>query len=440
MSRRRDGAAAVSTAVCVGHTETPALAGIASTVANPPSTAGGTTTRRYTGALRGGRDALTGRRRRRLGTATALVAALALGGAVVPSLPAGASASQSQSNLVTAHGAPILGSPPADLEKPAVGIASTPSHRGYWIVASDGGVFSFGDATFYGSAGDVALRRPIVAMVPTPTGHGYWLAANDGGVFSFGDAPFLGSLAEHPLAAPITSIAATPSGDGYWLVGSDGGVFAFGDARYFGSTGTLHLAAPVVGMTRTADGDGYYLASSDGGVFAFGNAPFRGADVDAQAAPAVGIASSPTADGYAIVRADGHVFAYGMPYQGDAAFLNGPPAIGIATGVQGYWIAHGATLPAAPTIDLSQNAFLACTRRHESDTSGGYHAVSRSGIYRGAYQFDRSTWDNTARRAGRLDLVGVDPAAASPADQDFLAFELHSWAGAAPWGGRCGGM
>jgi hypothetical protein len=437
MSRRRIGAAAGSAAALACHTETPALAGIASTVATPPSTAGGTTTGRYTGALRGGRAARMGRRGRLLASATALLAALALGGAVVQSVPAGAASPPS--NIVTAHGAPDLGSPPAGLAKPAVGIASTPTHRGYWIVASDGGVFSFGDAQFFGSAGDVPLQRPIVAMVPTPSGHGYWLAANDGGVFSFGDAPYLGSLAGHPLEAPITSIAATPSGEGYWLVGSDGGVFAFGDARYFGSTGTLHLNAPVVDITSTAGGDGYYLGSSDGGVFAFGNAPFRGAVIDPQASPAVGIAASPSSDGYVVARADGHVFAFGMPYFGDAANIDAPPVVGIATGVQGYWLAHGATPPPIPAIDLSQDPFLVCTRHHESDTSGGYHAVSGTGVYRGAYQFNRSTWDNTARRAGRFDLVGVDPAAAAPADQDFLAYQLHSWAGAAPWGGRCGG-
>ena len=39
------------------------------------------------------------------------------------------------------------------LNKPIVGIAATPDGGGYWLVASDGGIFSFGDATFYGSAG-----------------------------------------------------------------------------------------------------------------------------------------------------------------------------------------------------------------------------------------------------------------------------------------------
>ena len=74
-------------------------------------------------------------------------------------------------------------------------MASTPDGRGYWLVASDGGIFSFGDAPFYGSTGALALNDPIVAMAPTPDGRGYWLMAADGGIFTFGDAAFYGSTA-----------------------------------------------------------------------------------------------------------------------------------------------------------------------------------------------------------------------------------------------------
>jgi hypothetical protein len=50
------------------------------------------------------------------------------------------------------------------LNKPIVGMASTPSGRGYWLVATDGGTFSFGDAAFFGSTGAPALNKPIVGM------------------------------------------------------------------------------------------------------------------------------------------------------------------------------------------------------------------------------------------------------------------------------------
>jgi hypothetical protein len=80
---------------------------------------------------------------------------------------------------------------------------------------------------------------------------------------------------------------------------------------------------------------------------------------------------------------------------------------------------------------------LACIRAHESDSAGGYEAVSSGGTYRGAYQFLPSTWDSTAAGSGRDDLVGVDPASASPSDQDAMASHLYSQAGAQPWGGGC---
>jgi hypothetical protein len=43
-------------------------------------------------------------------------------------------------------------------------MAATPTGAGYWLVASDGGIFAFGDATFYGSTGAIRLNQPIVGM------------------------------------------------------------------------------------------------------------------------------------------------------------------------------------------------------------------------------------------------------------------------------------
>jgi hypothetical protein len=162
---------------------------------------------------------------------------------------------------------------------PAVGIAETPSGLGYWLVASDGGIFAFGDAGFYGSMGAKPLNRAIVGMAPTPDGRGYWLVASDGGIFAFGDAGFYGSMGGRPLNEPIVGMARTPDGQGYWLVASDGGIFAFGDAGFYGSMGGTSLNAPVVGMTSTVSGRGYSMAAADGGVFTFGDAVFRGSAV-----------------------------------------------------------------------------------------------------------------------------------------------------------------
>jgi hypothetical protein len=47
-------------------------------------------------------------------------------------------------------------------------MTATPSGNGYRLVASDGGIFAFGDARFHGSTGDLTLARPIVGMAHTP--------------------------------------------------------------------------------------------------------------------------------------------------------------------------------------------------------------------------------------------------------------------------------
>ena len=93
------------------------------------------------------------------------------------------------------------------LNQPVVGMAPTPDHRGYWLVASDGGVFAYGDAGFYGSTGSIRLNKPIIGMIPTLDGRGYWLVASDGGVFAFGDAHFYGSAGGENLAYPVTAAA-----------------------------------------------------------------------------------------------------------------------------------------------------------------------------------------------------------------------------------------
>jgi uncharacterized protein YkwD len=101
-------------------------------------------------------------------------------------------------------------------------MAPTPTGRGYWLVASDGGIFAFGDARFHGSTGALTLARPIVGMAAAPTGSGYWLVASDGGVFAFGAARFAGSAAHAP-AQPAVGMAASSRG-GYWIVTQFGAV------------------------------------------------------------------------------------------------------------------------------------------------------------------------------------------------------------------------
>ncbi|HET6964773.1 MAG TPA: hypothetical protein VFH58_08360 [Acidimicrobiales bacterium] len=137
-----------------------------------------------------------------------------------------------------------------------VALVGTADDQGYWIVDNDGGVFSFGDAVFYGSMGGHPLSAPVLAAAGTPDRRGYWLAGSDGGVFSFGDAHFGGSVAGFKLAAPVIAMAANPSGPGYWLAAVDGGVFALGGAPFLGSMGGVPLDRPVYSMVATANGAG----------------------------------------------------------------------------------------------------------------------------------------------------------------------------------------
>jgi hypothetical protein len=135
---------------------------------------------------------------------------------------------------------------------------------GYQEVASDGGIFSFGDAQFHGSTGATHLNQPIVGMASTADGNGYWLVASDGGIFSFGDAQFHGSTGATHLNQPIVGMASTADGNGYWLVASDGGIFSFGDAQFHGSTGATHLNQPIVGMASGGAGSASHGVAGGG--------------------------------------------------------------------------------------------------------------------------------------------------------------------------------
>ena len=232
------------------------------------------------------------------------------------------------------------------LNRPIVGLAATPSGNGYWVVATDGGIFAFGDAHYFGSTGGIVLNQPIVGMAATPDGGGYWFVASDGGVFSYGDAAFHGSTGNIHLNQPIVGMAPTPSGNGYWLVARDGGIFAFGDAAFHGSTGNIHLNQPIVGMAAHPGGDGYWFVAADGGIFAFGDAAFHGSTADLPITGTIAaMAATPDGQGYWLTTAQGAVYNFGDALsEGGLTGTVPQPVVGMAaspTG-HGYWLATSA--------------------------------------------------------------------------------------------------
>ena len=229
----------------------------------------------------------------------------------------------------TVSGGPVATTtpPPPPTTTPPTRPAPT---YGYWLVGSDGGIFTFGSAQFYGSTGSIRLQRPVVGISPTANKGGYWLVASDGGIFAFGDAGYFGSIPgdglspagsglPHSLNAPIVAMVPSSDGGGYFMVASDGGVFAFGDARFAGSCpGMGGCSGAAVSVVPDASGNGYWLVTQTGNVYAFGDARFYGAPGN-QGSPVTSAARTADGGGYWVLLADGAVYAYG-----DAVPRGGP--------------------------------------------------------------------------------------------------------------------
>lgn len=243
--------------------------------------------------------------------------------------------------------------PSAPCPPPVTSHVSASTH-GYWLVGSDGGIFSFGSAQFYGSTGSLKLQRPVVGIVATRDDGGYWLDASDGGVFSFGDSRFYGSIPglgfypagsglPHSLNAPIVGMVPSNDDAGYFMVASDGGVFAFGDAHFAGSCpGIGGCAGAAVTVMPDASGSGYWLVTQTGNVFAFGDASYDGAP-GSTGSPVTSAVRTPNGDGYWILTANGSIYSYGDAGGfGDAAGnfngLDSATAIFVTTDGAGYWV------------------------------------------------------------------------------------------------------
>ncbi len=230
-----------------------------------------------------------------------------------------------------------------------------PAPHGYWLVGSDGGIFTFGSAQFYGSTGSLHLQRPVVGIVPTTDRAGYWLDASDGGIFAFGNAGFYGSIPglglspagsgrPKSLNAPIVGMVPSADGGGYFMVASDGGVFAFGDAHFAGSCpGIGGCSGAAVAVMPDATGDGYWLVTKSGQVYTFGDAPYLGAP-GPQSVPVTSAVRTPDGRGYWILDANGAISDFGDAGAfGSSLGLtnNSDPATAIFSTSDGggYWVA-----------------------------------------------------------------------------------------------------
>jgi hypothetical protein len=238
---------------------------------------------------------------------------------------------------------------------PTTTSAQTSAGHGYWLVGSDGGIFTFGSAPFYGSTGALTLQRPVVGMTPTGNRGGYWLVASDGGIFSFGNADYFGSIPGLGIAPSDTSgtakrlnapvVGMVPSADdgGYFMVASDGGVFAFGDAKFEGSCpGIGGCSGSAVAVVPDASGNGYWLVTATGHVYTFGDAAYYGAPGQ-QSTPVTSAVRTADGKGYWILFANGTVDAYGDATNmgapvGQTGGFNPASAIFATSDGGGYWI------------------------------------------------------------------------------------------------------
>lgn len=196
------------------------------------------------------------------------------------------------------------------LARKVIDIESTPSGDGYWLLASHGRTFAFGNARRLRSPSDIRAAD----MATTPSGTGYWILARGGRVLSYGDALELGS--GKATEGTAVALRPTPTGAGYWILWSTGAVQAIGDAQHLGDG-----PADAVDIEPTATGLGYWIATATGDVRPLGDAPDLGA---LDKAPPVGITdlvATPSKAGYWLVDAK----ADARPF-GDAAAVKGSVA------------------------------------------------------------------------------------------------------------------
>jgi hypothetical protein len=189
------------------------------------------------------------------------------------------------------------------LNQSLMAMAAIPAGNGYWLIQSDGGIFTYGAAHFYGSTGDVKTYGPIVDL--SPSKNGYWTVDRGGNVYPFGDAQQYGGLNPAPGSTAPNVVAMVGIDGGYWLLTDTNGVRAFGAAAALGG-GTRGGATPT-DIEATSTGKGYWVLYTDGTVEPHGDAAALGNGPN----DSVSLSTNPDGTGYWILDSTGGVTARG---------------------------------------------------------------------------------------------------------------------------------
>lgn len=232
-----------------------------------------------------------------------------------------------QGNVDQQAGGPWFGSPSADNDgvRNIVGMAATNDGGGYWLVASDGTVYSFGDAA---QTSSIALKpcsnpgNPDIIGATAAPGGGFWAFTDCGSVYNEDGAPWFGSLySDPPTVSNIAGMAAGPDGNSYWLVGATGTAYFFskGVGMTTSSISLKPCSGPVTGPDIIgATGDlgpdgGFWAFTACGSVYNEDGAPWFGSTY--ANSPSVtnisGMAATPDGQGYWLAGATGTIYDYG---------------------------------------------------------------------------------------------------------------------------------
>ena len=195
---------------------------------------------------------------------------------------------------------------------PTNSIARAPRPESYSILTDGGGIYSFGDARYWGNLIDHNYPGPAVSLAGTPSGNGYSILTSFGGIYTFGDGRYYGNLIDHGYPGQALSHSYTPTGNGYAILTDDGSVRVFGDARYFGNLRDHNYPGQAVSLSYTPTGLGYSILTDSGALYTFGDAQYLGNLIDHNyPGPAVSLEYTGTGRGYNILTSFGGIYSFG---------------------------------------------------------------------------------------------------------------------------------